>query len=369
MAAPMPILILSTYNDFFSYKGSKVAVNELAEMYKVLGANDRIKQFSTRGDHGMTYASIEEDVRWMSWWLKGDSSNITSDTLTTDFLTAEETFVTQTGQVLSYFKNEKSIVDYATEMFDQTKEAREGFLYGCTYNELADKCSELIGYEVADKISGGISRGIFTWEGLKVEKHLINRDRGFFLPAYIIKPDKKESDRSPAIILSGCFGKINELEANKQLVFQKLKKGFVVMVVDVTNTGELRTPEAGRTGGYEFSIAKMPVYAGKTLLGYRTEDMVIAKNYLKSIIRTDDIELLASEQTGPSAIHAAIIDKGFSKLYLKNSPHSWENLVKTHFMPDNIGIIVPCALKFYDLPDLVRSLYKRKVKIEMISDN
>jgi len=259
-------------------------------------------------------------------------------------------------------------VDYATDMFDQTKEAREEFQSDCTYSELADKCSKLIGYEAADKIRGGISKGTFTWEGLKVEKHLINRDRGFFLPAYIIKPEKKESDKGPALIISGCFGKINELEINKQLVFQKLKKGFTVMVVDVTNTGELRTPETGRTGGYEFSIAKMAVYAGKTLLGYRTEDLVIAKNYLKSLITTDYIELLASEQTGPCAIHAAIIDTGFSKLYLRNSPHSWENLVKTHFTPDNIGIIVPCALKFYDLPDLVRNLFKSKVKIEVIPD-
>ncbi len=114
---------------------------------------------------------------------------------------------------------------------------------------------------------------------------------------------------------------------------------------------------------YEFAVGKMPVYAGKTLLGYRTEDLIIAKNYLKSLSEIGEIEILASEQTGPCAIHAAFIDGSISKLYLKNSPDSWEKLVRTHFKPDNIGIIVPNALKYYDLPNMINIMDKTSVKI------
>lgn len=368
MAAPIPIMILSTYGDFFSYHGSETAVSELARMYDVLGVKERIRHFSTGGEHGMTYASISADVKWMSWWLKGDSSGIVCDTLTTDFLPLEDTYVTETGQVLTYFRNEKSVLDYAREMSEQCKASRKDFLAASTYESLAKMSSALIGFENVGMISGGIRKNSFTWEGLVIEKHLIRRDKGFFLPAYIIKPAKSRKGNSPAIILSGCFGKVNELNSNKELVLHKLGEGYSVMVVDVTNTGELRTPEDGRTMSYEFAIAKLPVYAGKTLLGYRAEDLIIARNYLKSLIKCRNIELLASDQTGPCAIHAAFIDGGFSKLFLKNSPDSWESLVKTHFTPDNIGIIVPGVLKYYDLPEMLNMLnIMHKTSVEIIN--
>ena len=369
MAAPLPILILSTYDDFFSFRGSKVAVNELSDMYNALGVQGKIKQFSTSGEHGMPYASIDADVKWMSWWLRGDSSNIVCDTLSSDFLPINETFVTQTGQVFSYFKNEKSILDYTIEMLKKYEAQRNSFFSSGRPEEIVKKVKELIGYDNTDNIRGGTFKGSFQWEGLNIEKHLINRDRGLSLAAYIIKPVKKIRKRSSAIIVSGCFGKINELTINQQFVSQKLKEGYIVMVVDVTNTGELRTPEEGRTMSYEFSVAKMLVYAGRTLLGYRTEDMIIARNYLKSLFDVGKIELLAAEQTGPCAIHAAFIDGGFSKLYLKNSPDSWETLVKKHFKPDNIGIIVPNVLKFYDLPEMLNMInMMKKTSVEFLNN-
>lgn len=358
MAAPLPILVLSTFGDFFSYKGSLVAVNELHQMYKVLGYPDNVKQFSTSGEHGMTYKSIDADVRWMAMWLKGNSAGVICDTLNPDFLLPDETLVTATGQVLSSFKNEKSILDYSVKLMEETRVSRSEFLSSCTRADLVQKAAELIGYENAENIHGGIQRGSFIWEGLTIEKHLINRDRGFSLPAYIIRPAAKTGKKNQAILLAGCFGKMNELAANKKLILEKLEMGYTVMVVDVTNTGELRTPEQGTCLNYEFSVAKMPVYAGRTLLGYRTQDMVIAKNYLKKLSNAAMVELFASEQLVPCAIHAAFIDGGFSKLYLKNCPDSWEKLVKTHFKPDNIGIIVPNVLKFYDIPDLLKFMSK-----------
>ena len=367
MAAPTPVLILSTYGDFFPYKGSLTASHELKEMYRVLGLEGRVRQFAAPGEHGMPGISLEADVRWMSWWLRGDSSNIVHDTLTNDFIPLKDTYVTESGQVLSWFKNEKSISDYSLMMLEKCRQSRERFLSQCSYDKLAAKTAELIGYENIDDIKGGSFPGTFNWEGLTIEKHLIIRDRGFKLPALIIKPKKFAKEGAPAIILSGCFGKMNELTRNKQFVMEKLKEGYVVMIVDVSNTGELRSNKkvSGSGVGYEFAVAKMCVYAGRTLLGYRAEDLNIAKNYLMTVLKINNkvIELLASEQIGPSAVHASFIDKGYSKLYLLNSLDSWETFVKSHFMPDNTGIIVPDVLNYYDLPDLIKIMPKTRVEI------
>ncbi len=370
MSAPMPVQILSTYDDFFSYKGSKKAVSELHEMYKVLGAGERIRQFAAPGDHGMPQVSLEANVRWMNWWLKGDSSVIDADTLRYPLIPLKETYVTANEQVLSNFKGEKSILDYAVEMLEQVRKKKMEFLENSTGSEISEKAAELIGYQNPGNINGGSYEGTFIWEGLKIEKHLINRDRNLKLPALIIKPGKIRSKGNPAIIISGCFGKMNEISKNRKFIFQKLSEGYTVMVVDVSNTGELRTPENGAQLNYEFFVAKLPIYAGKTLLGYRAEDLVIARNYLRTVLKTDSrTELFASDQAGPAAIHAALIDGGFSKVYLMNSLDSWEIIVRTHFTPDNLGVIVPCVLKYYDLPDLELLLAGRKITVERIKTN
>ena len=368
MAAPMPVQILSTYDDFFSYKGSKTAVSELREMYKVLGAGDRIRQFAAPGDHGMPQVSLEANVRWMNWWLKGDSSIIVADTLRNPYIPLKDTYVSGTGQVLSYFEGEKSIPDYAVEMLEQVRQTKTEFLANNSSSGISEKAAGLIGYQEPVNISDGSFKGTFEWEGLKIEKHLIDRDRDLKLPALIIKPKKITGKGVPAIIFSGCFGKMNEISKNKQFILQKIREGYAVMVVDVSNTGELRTPEKGVQVNYEFFVAKLPVYAGRTLLGYRTEDLVITRNYFQTVLNINrkKTELFASGQAGPPAIHAAVIGGGFSKLYLMNTLDSWETIVRTHFMPDNLGVIVPEVLKYYDLPDLELMLAAKKIAVERI---
>ena len=59
MAVPMPILVLSTFDDFFSYKGSRIAVKELKSMYQVLGIGNRAEQFAGPGEHGMPIQIIK----------------------------------------------------------------------------------------------------------------------------------------------------------------------------------------------------------------------------------------------------------------------------------------------------------------------
>jgi hypothetical protein len=244
------------------------------------------------------------------------------------------------------------------------------FLKNSSGSEISEKAAELTGYQNPGNIHGGSYEGAFEWEGLKIEKHLINRDRNLKLPALIIKPGRTKGKRIPAVIISGCFGKMNEISKNRQFILQKLSEGYAVMVVDVTNTGELRTPESGAQLNYEFFVAKLPIYAGKTLPGYRAEDLVIARNYLQTVlnINSKKTELFASEQAGPAAIHAAVIDGGFSKLYLMNTLDSWETIVRTHFTPDNLGVIVPGVLNYYDLPDLESLLAGRKITVERIKN-
>ncbi len=73
---------------------------------------------------------------------------------------------------------------------------------------------------------------------------------------------------------------------------------------------------------------------------------------------------------GPVVLHAAFLDeKGLIKeVTLERSLTSWEDLVKQGISRNQLGSVVPGALRVYDLPDLAARLAPRPVHIAIPVD-
>ena len=69
---------------------------------------------------------------------------------------------------------------------------------------------------------------------------------------------------------------------------------------------------------------------------------------------------------GPVVLHAALLDEAgrIKEVTLERSLISWEDLVKQGISRDQLGSVVPGALRVYDLPDLAARLAPRPVHIE-----
>jgi hypothetical protein len=105
---------------------------------------------------------------------------------------------------------------------------------------------------------------------------------------------------------------------------------------------------------------------GKSMLGMRAEDILVAARYLNDLETTDKsaVQLIGVGVCGPPALHAAAVERDLiCGLELQNSLASWSEYVKR---PETRGQLINSvhgALRAYDLPDLIDSLpYKVVVR-------
>ena len=361
MAAPKPIRILSAEQDFFNKEGAIAAYKELKRVYGVLGVPEKIDQIFCNEKHGWHKPLREASVQWCKKWLLNDDSPVSEPEDIGCYIELDDIWVTNTGQVLTYFENERSVSDIIRERLTDCEVSREKFLNNHSKGEIIAKVKELIGYE--EVLNNPMFEKIdeLSEEGFTVEKYLIQRESGkdFKLPCLLIK-SKEQVTHSISVVFSE-FGKESLFENG--IIEREIKEGKTVLALDVSNTGELKNKSESKYDNKEFWVGKLPLYEGKTLLAYRTEDIIIGLNFIKGILNDiSDIKLISQGFTGPAAIHAAVINGDVSEVALNNAIKSWDEMAASEYSSDQIGNIVPNVLNYYDLNDLVE-LVKEKVRV------
>jgi hypothetical protein len=100
----------------------------------------------------------------------------------------------------------------------------------------------------------------------------------------------------------------------------------------------------------------------------RAEDILISARYLHDLIPANEakqIHMIAQGKAGPPALHAMALEPGlFKSLTLRKSLVSWSNVVRTPVTRDVLTNTVHGALKIYDLPDLVKLIGSKRIKVQ-----
>ena len=112
----------------------------------------------------------------------------------------------------------------------------------------------------------------------------------------------------------------------------------------------------------EFFAAKLPLYEGKTLLAYRTEDIITAVRFLRAELKFKNVSLSAGGLTIPAAIHAAFLDNNLSELEIRDDYKTWEEIAASEYTANQLGNIVPCVLNYYDVDNLLRQIKLKNSK-------
>ncbi len=365
MAVPVPILILSTEQDFFSIDGAKKAYQELKGMYSVLNVPEKVDMVSCQGEHGWHKPLREASVQWCKRWLMNDPSPVTEPEDIGFFEDQSQVTVCQTGQVMSSFPGERSVIDLNREQVKICDQYRNDFQKTHSQSEILSKIKELIGFEEPDKDFRIEKAGSVNEKGYRVDRLLIWRDKsGFKLSSLLYVPDGTIS-KCPAVVMVSQDGK--SAAQTQEQIQEEIKQGHIVLAVDVSNTGELEDKRRAEANNREFLIAKLPLYEGKTLMTYRAEDILQATKYLQKLklVDTQNISLVSIGYTGVASLHAAAIGRYFNKVKLIGSIGSWHDVANAYHSKDQLGNVVPNALNYYDLPDLVR--FAPDTKFEFIS--
>jgi hypothetical protein len=175
------------------------------------------------------------------------------------------------------------------------------------------------------------------------------------------------SEKLPAVLYVDGRGKKTDAGAGDIIEKIYTDSGKIVFAVDVRGFGETKDNPGKNESKHENNEhrnAVISAYVGKTLIGQRVQDITMAKEYLmgREEVDTAGISIVGIDRAGTSVLHAAALDGDFKEIVIRLwSDTSWTTMVESPTVKNNLTHVVPSALKYYDLPDLVEAASPRPV--------
>ena len=367
--APKPYIILSAIRDFFSISGARETYAETGHLYSLLEEPQKLAMFEADNTHGFSLPRRLAAYNWLSRWLKGSEDLAPEQEVKVE--DEEVLRCTPSGQVATSLGGE-TVFSLNTKRVEQNKPRHVPLINATAVSanrtEMQRGVRRLIAFEPGTSPLNVKPFGQIEGDGYVMEKFIYESEPGIIVPAVLFVPKMSEG-RKPAVVYVNDRGK--SAGASEGAVNQLVKRGFVVLAMDMRGCGETRPPqnpdESNETYRYfgQYDSAMRALLVGKTLVGMRAEDISRGVDLLASRPEVDAARIYGFG-VGPGALtllHEAVLDERIKELALVGMLDSYES-VTTHRIHRNIyESLVPGALKVYDLRDLVAAIAPRPVWI------
>lgn len=362
--APKPVLLCTATNDFFDIQGSWDTFREAKRFYGRLGFSERVDLIEFEDQHGFSMPRRVAAARWMRRWLLDAHEAITEP----DFAVfkTEELQCSASGQIV-HDRKRQTAYDLIAETEDGLAPKRQAAFDSADGGEWRKRVAQLIG-AVDDPQPGPLQTvGNFTRPTCRYERILF-KVGDLPIPGLLFMPKDESTDRLGGVVYvhgggmahdAGEGGPIEELAAG----------GYVILAIDPPGYGELaQTPQS--TGGHERRFGSdwktqfLAFHVGKTLVGMGTDAIRASGEILRRRDEVDPekISLIGIGDGGVLALHAGAIDARFAAVVTKGAVHSYSAIAKSESSSQMLNLVVPGALRVYDLPLLTRSIGSRPVR-------
>lgn len=358
--APSPVCLNFSHKDFFDFKGSLETYAVAEELFQRMGWSERLAMIDVPGPHGWKEGARQGSMQWMHRWLNGDTSamplNIewlrelcaNFDEKSVDIgLQNPEAFVTPNGFVHE-LPGARSVYDIMRSELDAIEKARVP-LTKANRATIVRKAANIPPLSTLQaKVSEVAKR---QHEGLSELRQTFALPNGITLPTVTLTPS---SPTGAPVLLVADGGKSNAVASATALVAQ----GHPVMVADLTATGEIGASKH-RFYGSKFpdeGIAVMLYLLGESLVGKRSEDLLICAQALSKAHNNQPVILQATGVLCVPAAHAYAVEPTlFSQLKLENQPISWSETIRKADR-SSFSNTLQNGLRHYDWPQLAQPL-------------
>lgn len=371
LRAPKPTAVLAATRDFFPIESTRRAVQEATAVYDTLGASRSLGFFEAEAEHGMHQEHRQEATRWMREWLLGDAAPVVEpDGL--EVFPDEEVRVTRSGQVVKEFEGEVSVVQLTLRQARELEPRRAEFSRLGLQARRA-KIRGLLGVDEerrtprVERFGRGAQR-----DGYSIDKLTLRRPGEVPIPALLFVPQEEETAPAGGVVWVDGRGKEAEARGGGQI--EKLvRAGNVVLAIDVRGVGETlpRVPDR-KYRNRAHCVATVAAHIGRPLLGGRVEDVLAAVDVLvaRAGVGSGGVRLVGLGTAGPVVLHAAVLygdgpaatglEVQLSAVEVRGAIASWiDDVIARPLGKDLAQHVVPGALRYYDLPDLVNVLGAR----------
>ena len=394
LTAPRPTLMCVARFDMFDIDGSWQSFREAKGFYGLLECGHRIDLFEYPDKHGFSKPRRQAAMRFMRRWLLGKDDNPPEREMTLQ--SEEDLQCTKTGQVLAEFKGD-SLYDLNTKRAASLVAARE-MLWKKSKSEALGEVRRLAGIRLPVRVPSVKSLGLILTKDeislgygtdpktghahstaqngtlFKIEKLILSREEEVPLPGLLMTPLADTPQKRAAVLHVSDRGKPDDMTNSDDIsrfaqLGRHITEGKIVLSIDVRGFGETvaETPDNWSCiyFGTDYETAFLAINLNRPLLGQRAEDILAAVAFLASCPGVDPskIELIAHGAVGPAALHAAAMDDRIAALTLVGSITSWSDVVASPLAKNQLTNVVPFALEYYDLPNLLDAISPRPVVI------
>lgn len=357
-SAPKPVLVLAGRYDFIDYRGTQDAFSELKKVYTALGHSEKAAMFTYDDGHGISKPKREAAVQWFNRWLKNDPAPVHEDS--GKLFSASELQVTTTGQLQSAIPQERNLVTRNLAQFENLGAARFNFSTQ-PVAVIRSKVASLAGVNVTKRNVQVENKGTFTESRMVYTREILRKDGEPPLPILIAYPSG-----DPVKIMIWCTDEGKSKLVNNDTVLTLLSQQNLVILCDVRGTGETADKAIYNDPKYynrEYRNAMLALHNGRSLVGQRATDILTLIDRIKSTgsLAGLPVTLKASGIVTLPALHAALMEPSIQNLDLSGGIRSWKEVLDHPAYRDWYSYVIPGALQFYDLPDLVKWLSPRIV--------
>ena len=368
MIAPRPVLIGAATRDFLPIEGTRQAFAELQELYRKLGAPERIKM--TEFDHRHMYSQPlrEATYAWFDHWLKGVDAEAHEPEIVTE---KDETLqCTPTGQVITSLGG-KRVYDFNHAQAERVLRGLETLRHSSAFHaNLAEKIRSRLGLSADTTAPPARTLGENEVGNLVIEKLLLETEPGIVVPTRLIHRKGLQGRPHAVVYLRDRLGE----QDSPDLLASLAQQGNLVAVADVRGFGETWAPRDVREQGVNYFLprdgtdadfAYAAFFLGRTLLGMRVGDALGVVRYLRARLDVDPqrVALVGRGWAGVTALFAASVDSGISARAVEGIPVSYSALATAELYEQPAYILLPGALQDFDLTDVSASLAPRPLLV------
>ena len=352
-----PFLMLTAIRDFFPIGGARATFAEAQQVFGKLSLGGNIAMFEADDGHGYSLPRREAAYRWFTRWLQGAEN--TEPEAPLSLATAEELQCTRSGQVQTEFPGAADVFSMNRKLAAQLRANRKP-----SADSVRQHARELTHYQVASGPVRIMHFGQLERPQYQVEKVVYESEPGISVPALLFVPKGGEA-RKPAIVFADAGGKSTAAAEAAQLA----AKGYIVLAPDLRGFGETQ-PQLDRRdyfvrnfGDYENTLTALII--GKTMIGMRASDLVRGVDLLaaRNDVETSRIAVTGRSAAALPALFAALFDDRIRTLALDGMLVSYESVVNERIHQGIVDQVIPSALKYFDLPDVIAAIAPRRVAV------
>jgi cephalosporin-C deacetylase-like acetyl esterase len=365
LQAPKPLIVLTQESDYFDQRGALDMYDRLKRLWKLLGAEDNVEFFTGPRPHGYW---IENREAMYGFFNKHAGVHAPKKEPAIEIEEQPTLWCTASGQVDEL--KPATVSDFVRERSRELAEER-GAVSGDDLLRVAKKLLDLPkrdgppDYRVLRPVSGR------EWPRAYAASYVIETepDHGGRCLVYKLDDEARASrplpGKGPATLYLPDLS--SDAELRDDAFARKLTADDAFFACDYRGIGEQIPNTCGGNRfadiyGSDYFYASYAEMFGQSYLAWRVHDVLCALDFMAEY-GYDRVHLAGAGRGGLVAAFAGLVDERVRRVTLKGVPISYAEMAETRMNQWTQSSMLPDVLGSFDLPDVYRALYAKKLSI------